>query len=373
VSSTTGAGNDIPLSDEKLDSARNFMNKLWNIGRFIQSQSAELEEGSAEHALLANSGTVEDWSLHDFTVLDRYIISRCHQVVAETSACIDAFDFGTAGRLVHDFLWNEFADWYVESSKHYLRSDDARERQRTSFVLRYVWDKGLRLLHPFMPFVTETMWQQLPHYDADSIMVSKWPTTTSAASAAAAGAATGTVTTRAGRAGAVDKEAVASFGAMRALVHQIRNARAEYDVPPGKKIPAVVRVPAALRAHLEREKAVFSSFARVSAQELTFLDVGQQPGADTGPFVHLVCPGAGCSDVEAFLPQAGLIDTEKELKRLDKLAKKLENDIAGLQRRLEGKGFADKAPAALVLKTQNDLVILQEQLTTVEADVESLR
>jgi len=222
-------GQDIPLALDKVEAARNFCNKLWNAGKFVDNCLAGLT--AADRAALAVAP--RDWTPADLAALPlpaRAILSRCHQLVDTVTAALEQLQFGDAGRQVQEFLWDEFADWFIEASKPRIKAEDLLGRGDTRKVLLYVWETCLKLLHPFMPFLTESLWQLLPHTAgaADSIMVSQWPLPYSKG-APQAGLP-------------VDLEALRLFGSFQAAVRAVRNARSEYNVDAGKKITVLLKL-----------------------------------------------------------------------------------------------------------------------------------
>lgn len=279
---------------------------------------------------------------------------------------------------MHDFLWDEFADWYLEASKTRLRQgqgqgQNARQTQQTRRVLVYVWDRCLRLLHPFMPHLTEVLWQQLPH-EGESVMLADWPQMRGVDGTAGSaeeeeegeGEEEGREETL-----AVDEAAVAQFRALQDAVKAIRVARAEYAVEPGRKVPCVLAVhDAALRAVLEQERAVFALLGRVQDEGLRIVSAEERGAAvaAVGSCVHLVVHDG----LEVFLPQSGLVDPVKERLRLGKQAEKLSKDIAVLTGRLNSPGFVDRAPPQLVEESRKKLEDMQEQLRTVNASIGAL-
>eukprot|EP00598_Pedospumella_elongata_P003041 CAMPEP_0184984386 /NCGR_PEP_ID=MMETSP1098-20130426/13368_1 /TAXON_ID=89044 /ORGANISM="Spumella elongata, Strain CCAP 955/1" /LENGTH=935 /DNA_ID=CAMNT_0027508357 /DNA_START=347 /DNA_END=3154 /DNA_ORIENTATION=- len=375
-------GNDVPLAMEKIEGNRNFVNKLWNAGKYIQICLAGLNP--EELAALAVRGPMNEAELTSLPVPERFIVSRCHEVATRVTESLEAHGFGESGRLVHDFLWDEFADWYVEASKVRMRSpgpnasaeETARyhlQQRQTRRVLVYVWDTCMRLLHPFMPYLTETLWQLIPH-DGESIMLADWPQMQVISSAGEEGDASDAVGVESKL--VLDVEATKNFGTLQALVHSIRNARAEYNVDAGKKIPCILRLQRpAVHSLMQNERGILALLGRVDDTQLQILPVSSSStGNDipevvaAGPCVHLVVE----EGVEVYLPQAGLIDTVKEKLRLGKQAEKLRKAVEGMQTRLQSAGFVDRAPAHLVEEARNNLRDLQEQLATVEKSLEAL-
>jgi valyl-tRNA synthetase len=214
----------------------------------------------------------------------------------------------------------------------------------------------MRLLHPFMPYLTETLWQQLPHTER-SVMLADWPQLQDEAGSESALP--------------TDAAAVRQFGSLQATVRSIRNARAEYGVDPGRKIRCVLVVAdAALRAVLQQERSVFALLGRVEDAQLLILapEDAAQALASAGACVHLIVE----EGVEAYLPQSGLLDPQKERARLSRQADKLGKDIQVLSGRLSSAGFMDRAPPYLVAEARTKLAELQDQLNTVNASMEAL-
>jgi valyl-tRNA synthetase len=284
----------------------------------------------------------------------------------------------SAGRLVHDFLWEEFADWYLEASKVRLRNSGSgatssleeqaaqwQTQHQTRRVLVYVWDSCLRLLHPYMPYLTELLWQQIPHL-GESIMLADWPQMRNQTGTADSGEACAQEALL-----PVDATATAQFRALQEIVKAIRNARAQYAVEPGRKVPCILVVQdAPLRAVLQQERAIFALLGRVQEEDLTIISAEEQSGAlsAAGACVHLVVQDG----VEVFLPQSGLVDAAKERQRLGKQAEKVTKDIAVLSARLESAGFSERAPPQLVAESRQKLADMQEQLRTINASLDAL-
>lgn len=308
---------------------------------------------ASQLADLAVQGAMGQAELLALPVPERYIVSRCHEVTARVTELLESHSFGDAGRLVHDFLWDELADWYIEASKVRMREGPLAQAQMRRGLV-YVWDTCMRLLHPFMPYLSETLWQQIPH-TGDSIMLAAWPQLKHSDDQTETELA-------------VDSAAVRDFGSLQALVRSIRNARAEYNVDAGKKIPVILKLQRpSLRALFEQERQIFTLLARAEDTQLQIIHVDGDNGAPAhtveaaGPCVHLVVE----EGLEAFLPQAGLVDPQKERLRLSKQAEKLQKDIGVMQARLQSAGFVDRAPPHLVAEAKDKLKDMEEQLKVV--------
>ena len=335
----TTPGQDLNLSLEKLASNRNLTNKIWNAGKLVLlSIDALSPQQRCELADAAVFDTAQ--ALRALPLSERWIVSRLHQLIDKSHAQHAKFDLGEAGRSASDFFWSELADWYLEASKTRLYCDDAAAADVTRRVMLYVLDRTLRLLHPFMPYVTEELWQALPHRGPALI----------AAPAPASG-------------GAVDEAAIASFEALQAAVRSIRNARAEYSVEPARRVPAVFIIAnAALRQDLQEEAAVLASLARLDAKGVIFAaEVPADMGSPDDAVTLLVSDG-----ITVLLPVAGLLEPVKELARLSKQASKIQAELDVASSRLNKPSFADKAPAAVVAKAREAVEQLQAQLSAVQ-------
>jgi len=327
-------GQDLNLSMEKLTANRNFINKLWNGGKFILFNLSEVEQPELD-ALADTSFTRAE--IEKLPLAERWVISKLHMTVDQASAAYDRYDFGEAGRLGYDFFWNEFADWYIEASKSRMYGADPAMAAQTRKVLVYVYDRCLRLLHPFVPYVTEELWQAIPH-SGKSISVAQWP-------------APGQF---------VDADAVANFDALQALVRSVRNVRAEYNVELGRKIPATVIASSAFQAALGEEGDIVAKLATLDLERLQV--VGPEEELDASEGVRAVVRDG----LEVFMPLAGLADPEKEIARLTKQAEKTEKNLAGLTARLSSSNFVDKAPAKVVDGVRQEQAEAQEQLRLIK-------
>jgi valyl-tRNA synthetase len=264
---------------------------------------------------------------------------------------------------VYEFLWDQFADWYIEISKTRLYEGagggDVKEAKAARRVLVYVLDTSLRLLHPYMPYVTEQLWHHLPRtlateeQAAHALMLSDWPQMNDD---------TPLVTSDA---------AVSQFESFQALTRGIRNARAEYNVEPGKRISAIIVARGELLHVLEKELKSLVALARLDPDQVCIFESGS-PEAKQATEVDSVQVVVQ-DGVEAYLPLSGLIDPEKERKRLEKRIEKLEKEIEKLSSRLNSKGFMEKAPEDLVIKVQAELAELEDQASKIEASLKALQ
>ena len=300
-------GNDMRFYWNRVESARNFANKLWNASRFMLMNLEGFDQSFVPEA-------------NDFTLEDKWILSRYAKTVEGVTDNLEKFELGEAARAIYDFTWSELCDWYIELVKPRLYSkDDETSRKTAQYVLAYVLEHTLRLLHPFMPFITEELWQHLPH-EGKSIMVAEWP---------------------ADEKGRIDEDAEKSMTAIMETIKAIRNMRAEVGAQPGKKSEAILDfTDESLRDVFASHTGYFAGLA--DSTPLTMLS----GGADK-PKNALT---AACGGVTIYLPLKGLIDIDKEMARLKKELDNLNGEIKRAEAKLNNQGFVSKAPAAVVEK-----------------------
>ncbi len=318
-------GNDMRWTVAKVTSARNFANKLWNASRYILMNLPEDMEKAELPA--------------DLPIEDKWVLSRCNRLVKEVTDNIESFELGIALGKLYDFIWDTYCDWYIELTKPRIAQggDTARAAQN---VLVYVMRDILKLLHPFMPFITEEIWQSMPVAgEAESIMVSEWP----------------------------KYDAKLDFGSEETdftkvidAVKAVRGKRTELNVPPSKKVTM----------HIETaEKTLFEScgvfFEKLAgASEVTVTD----KQADSANMAAAVTSAA-----RIFMPLGELVDAEKELARLEKDKKAAEKDISFLEGKLNNQGFLSKAPAAQIENERAKLAKAQEKMAKIEESINALK
>ena len=336
----TAAGQDLNLNMDRLASNRNFTNKIWNSGKFVLYSLEGMSDD--ERVELVDAAAAVPSSLATLPLAERCIVSRLHAVVDHVTSAHDRYDFGEAGRAAYSFFYDDFADWFIEGAKSRLYGDDPAAAKTTKAVALYVLDNTLRVLHPFVPYVTEEVWRSLPHR-GDSIMNQSWPRLDAERDAGAVGA----------------------FETVQGIVRSIRNARAEYAVEPAKRIPAFVVISdAALMEEVAAELAMVGGLARLDAEASRVCAAAPADAVETpGDFVQTVVSDG----VEVYLPLSGIIDPAKELSRLGRQAGKLEKEVAGLAGRLKSPKFVEKAPAEVVEKSKKELAELEEQLASVRS------
>jgi len=340
-------GQDVPLSMEKITANRNFANKLWNTARFLLIGLEALSP--ADRQALAVTAPMSSAELSTLDLPERWIVSRCHALVNDVTTQLVAHDMGPAGQSIYAFLWDEYADWYIEISKIRIGSGDDEAAQKARRVLVYVLDTCLRLLHPYMPYITEELWQKLPH-EGEALIVATWPQMDETALVR-------------------DDEAEGLFGSLQGLVRSVRNARAEYRVEPGKKVAATIFAAAPLASHLETEAASVATLGRIDPEALCFGAAGGAAEAEAETAVVRLVVQDG---LEVALPLAALVDADKERARLQKQQASLTSNIDKLAARLASSGFTDKAPAAVVAKAEGELKEFREQLEAVDRSLAQL-
>jgi valyl-tRNA synthetase len=353
----TSPGQDLNLSLERVNGSRNFTNKLWNAGKFVlfalEQAGVSSVQGSEKQEEWQKLAQVVDGSKNEFNspgalealaLPERWIVSQLHAAVDAMTASQESLDFGEAGRLLYEFVWSDFADWYIEAAKSRLYGGDLEAAESTRKVLIYVYDSILRVSHPFMPFITEEMWQAMPK-TGPALISAAWP-------------ATGKT---------VDSIALTQFEALQATVRAIRNARAEYGVEPGRKIAVtVVAADPELRSALAREASVLALLARLEPEGLDFVAEAKTTGhtsngSDGAGQIELVVR----EGLEVLVPLAGLFDAAKEIDRLQKQAGKLQKELEGFQARLSNASFIDKAPEKVVAEVKASAADAAEQLAII--------
>ncbi len=326
-------GNDIKLSEEKLIANRNFANKIWNAARFVVSNvgGAPQQFDNIDGAAL--------WAEPGLTAADRWILSRQHGLTERVTRFNEAYQFGEAGRDLYDFLWGEYCDWYLEIVKVRLYGHDETAKGVARRVLVYTLERTLRLLHPFMPFVTEEIWQHLPH-TGDALIVTPWP----------AG-------------GGTDAEAEARFVLFQEVVRAIRNSRAEYNVPAGRKIKALLSA-GEMTDYLQSQRKLIARLANVDEAQLVIAEQVTAPGQT----VTLVV-----TPVTVYLPLAGLIDIAAEQARLQKELASAEKEITRVANLLANENFRSKAPTAVVQREKERLDTLKQKAEHLRQELQGLQ
>ncbi len=319
-------GNDMKLALSRVESNRNFANKIWQASRFVLGN---LDDRADEFVPASEPLDPAPYS----DPADRWILSRYHVLVTEATRLLEAYNLGEAGRQIHDFVWGEFCDWYIEMTKVRLKGNDSRAADDARRVLVYVLEGCLRLLHPSMPFATEAIWQYLPHR-GDALMVAPWPT-----------------------AGAEDDSAVRDMSDLMDLIRAIRNARAEYSVEPGRRIAATIAA-GERSAFLRDQAGVLALLAHIDESRL---EIEATLTAKPEKALALVVGGFEC-----YLPLADMVNLDVERQRLRGELADIDKEMARARALLANEGFVSKAPEAVVQRERDKIVALEERHSTIE-------
>lgn len=319
-------GNDLRFHFERLENTRNFANKIWNASRFVMMN---LNDFSPEEVG------------QDYSLADKWIMARFNETARAVTESMERFDLGEAARLQYEFIWNEFCDWYIELVKPALYGKkDETSRKTAQYVLWYILFGSMKLLHPMMPFISEEIWQHLPH-QGKTIMLQKWPEYDSALEA---------------------EEDVRQMSVVMDVIKAIRNIRGEMNVPPSRKAELIVAAnsEANYRA-LAAGAEYIENLASVSGLVLEMSIASKPENAMT----------AIIRGVEIFVPLRGLVDVDREIARLKKEMNVLDKELARVEGKLSNKGFLDKAPAEVIEKERGKQAELREKWKTIDERLKS--
>ncbi|RID82125.1 valine--tRNA ligase [Peribacillus asahii] len=303
LSTGSSPGQDLRYSNEKVESVWNFSNKIWNASRF---------------ALMNMNGlTYDEIDLSgEKSVADKWILTRLNETIETVTRLADKYEFGEVGRALYNFIWDDFCDWYIEMAKLPLYGEDEAAKKTTRSILAYVLDNTMRLLHPFMPFITEEIWQNLPH-QGESITVAAWPTVNPALT---------------------DTDAAEEMKLLVEIIRAVRNIRAEVNTPMSKKVNLILKAKDAnISAILEKNASYIERFCNPEA-----LTIGVEVEEPAQAMTAVV------TGVELILPLQGLINIDEEVKRLEKELDKLNKEVERVQKKLGNEGFVKKAPEKVI-------------------------
>ena len=314
-------GNDMRYSDKKVEASRNFANKIWNAARFILMNLTEDEKAPHIPA--------------DLALEDKWILSQFNNLAKEVTDNLDKFELGIAVQKLYDFIWDLFCDWYIELAKIRLQKGGA-EAETARAVLVYVMSETLKLLHPFMPFITEEIWQTLPH-DGETIMLSAWPTFSEAL---------------------VFTEDEEKMGIIMDAIRAVRNRRSEMNVPPSRKA----------HVYIATDKKDIFETAVVFMQKLASVsDVTVGDSFSIDGSVSIVT-----ADAKIYIPMGDLVDFEAERKRLMKEKEAAEKKLAQINGKLGNPGFLAKAPQNVIDGQKADAEKLTEKIKMIDESLASL-
>ena len=318
-------GNDMRFYWERVESSRNFANKIWNASRFVLMNLEDFDSAAP---------------CGELTLADRWILSRYAQTVTGVTDNMEKFELGEAARMLYDFIWGEFCDWYIELVKPRLyNKEGATGRHTAQFVLAYILERTMRLLHPFMPFISEEIREHLPHEEG-SIVRSAWPSAEPER---------------------IDETAEMQMGAVMETIKAVRNMRAEMNVPLGRKGEVIIQpATAELAAVLSVNMPFIKTMA--TAEPVQIIPTGAAKPENS---VSRVISG-----IEVYLPLKGLIDVEKEVARMNKELQAIENELSRIDGKLANAGFIAKAPAAVLEQQKTRRTEIMEKMTAIRGQIE---
>ncbi|GAK83509.1 valyl-tRNA synthetase [Vibrio ponticus] len=325
LAAMASTGRDINWDMKRLEGYRNFCNKLWNASRYVMMNTEEQDCGF-------NGGEIE------YSLADKWIESQFELAAKSFNNHIDNFRLDMAANTLYEFIWNQFCDWYLELTKPVLWKGTEAQQRGTRRTLITVLEKTLRLAHPVIPYITETIWQSIKPLvegvEGETIMLQALPQYDEAN---------------------FNQEALDDIEWVKAFITSIRNLRAEYDINPGKPLEVMLKADEKDAARLEANKQVLMSLAKL--ESVRVLAAGEETPA---------CATALVAKSELMIPMAGLIDKDAELARLDGEIKKTHGEIKRLEGKLGNEGFVAKAPEAVVAQEREKLVGYQETLAKLE-------
>ena len=314
------AGNDMRFSNKKVEAARNFCNKVYNASRFVQMNIGDEKIGDIDMAKL--------------DIADKWILHRLNAVAGEVTSNMDNFELNVAAQKVYDFIWTEFCDWYIEMAKPRLYGEDESAKANVKAILVRVLGDSMKLLHPFMPFITEELYQSLPNAE-ETIMRASWPKYTNDFRFA--------------------EEAEEMEGVMD-VIRSIRNLRAEMNVPPARRTAVYMVTPAENAPAFEMARAYLMKLAGAE----TVIVQQDKNGIPKGAV------NAVCAMGEAFIPLDQLIDIDKEIERVNKEINRMKGEVARAEGKLGNPGFVAKAPEKVINEEKNKLDVAKDMLAKLE-------
>ncbi len=310
-------GRDVKLDESRIESNRNFMNKIWNAARFVFMNRGEAQV---------------DWSLRPDSMVNRWLFGALDACRDEVERALEGYRFNDAAAALYRFIWGSYCDWFVEAAKVALYGEDEAAKEETQVVMLTALDGWLRLLHPICPFITETLWQQLHGADA-RLVTATWPASL-----------------------ATDREAGDCMARVMAVVTAIRSIRGEMNIPPGKRIPALVAIDEDAAVPLRTAEGLLRSLGRLDSIE--WLDPGdEREGVAVAPLDF----------AKVMVPIAGLVDVAGELARLEKGLGRLSKEIAAIEKKLANPRFCSNAPAEIVEGVRRDLASARARQAEMEA------
>ncbi|MFD2116486.1 valine--tRNA ligase [Paenibacillus yanchengensis] len=328
LSTGSTPGQDLRYRTERVEQARNFANKIWNASRF---------------AMMNLEGfTIEDVNIDvPLGTADRWILHRLNETVRDVTRLIDSYEFGETGRVLYNFIWDDLCDWYIEFAKLNLNGSDIAAKRATQSVLVYVLDRTQRLIHPFMPFISEEIWQHLPH-EGETIMLAEWPVYEQKLEA---------------------DDAVKQMNLLMDTIRAVRNIRAEMNVPMSRKIELLIKAASEETLQILLQNKPFIERFCATSQ----LEIGIELAAPEKAMSAIV------TGAELYFPLAGLIDVDQEIARLDKEKKTLDGEVERIEKKLANEGFVAKAPEKVIEEERRKMAEYAEKRAKVLQRIAELR
>ena len=329
VLSGTTMGNDIRYMPEKLEQASNFSNKMWNAAKFIIMNTPEREKliKFREENYNEKENSYKEDSLK---LIDKWILNKTNKLIAEITTNIENYDLGIAIDKIYSFIWNEFCDWYIEFAKIELYNGTEDDKIRTAYILNVIFSTCLKLLHPFMPFVTTEIYSNLVNYENKDLMISKWPETKEIFE--------------------YDKQEEV-IEKIKEIIVEIRNIRSTKNIHPSKKAELIL-----VTNKYEKDlKELDKTLLKLGYSNKTTIQ--KDKTAIPKDSIHIVTDG-----IEVFIPLEGLVDLEEEKKRIEEERKRLEKEVERCEKMLSNPGFINKAPQAKIEEEKEKLAKYKEML-----------
>ena len=329
LASLTIQGNYICLSEERIKGFRNFTNKIWNVSRFSIMNLTDFDINKIEKEKLK------------MTLVDKWIISELNETIKKSTECLNEYKYGEAAKIIYEFTWNEFCDWYIEFSKPKLYQEkDIIKRQTSQYILWFVLENTLRLLHPFMPFITEEIWQKLPH-KGESIMVSPWPKYKEEYE---------------------NKDAENKMDKIMSIIKTIRNIKSDINIPYSKKIDLNLNINEKDKLKLIEENIYYiETMIKTKSLEVG-TGIKKPEHSATG-----VLEG-----VEIFIPLKDIMNITEEIARLEKKLNKINSEFNVIFKKINNKDFLSRAPEDIVKKERDKAADLRDIKERLENNLKTL-
>lgn len=351
VISGTTMGNDIRYMPEKLEQASNFANKIWNAAKFIIMNTPDEDK-----VRMFSEGVFTRVSMNSLTrynekllkIEDKWLLNKLDKLVADVTRNLENYDLGVALDKIYSFIWNEFCDWYIEMVKPRIYSDREEEKASVSAILNYVFGASLKLLHPFMPFVSSEIYSNLVQFGTEDLIVAEWP--------------------KAREEFAFNKQEEA-VEKIKEMIVGIRNVRSTNNIHPSKKSELIIITPEYKEALEEAEEILLKlGFADKIEVFENKEEIGASQRAELENAISVIL-----SDIEVYIPLEGLIDLEEEKARLTAEVEKLEGEVARGEKMLSNPGFMSKAPEAKVNEEKEKLAKYREMLALAKERLAKLK